>query len=102
MENFEALKEMYKDGMLLFISQNGCGGCEQVRGLIAETVKDKIPVVEAGIEDLDCANVAEHLGVGVTPTVIFFKDKEEKARIAADGKLTADDIRAKLRELVPP
>lgn len=98
-DNLGKLKHDYPDGFFLMISQPGCAGCEEVRGILTETVKDVKPIIEAGLEDGSCRSMAEELNVGMTPTVIWYKGDQEK-RIVPDGKLTPDDIRAQVRELI--
>ncbi len=100
-EGLEGLKKSNAEkGMLLFVSKSGCQGCEEMRGLLKETIGEKLPVIESGVEDKDCLNVAETIGVTVTPTVIYYKNGEEKRRISVDGKKTQDDLRKELREIV--
>jgi len=71
-----------------------------MRGLLKETIGEKCPVIEAGVEDTSCLNVAKELGVSITPTVIYYKDGKEERRISVDGKKTQDDLRKELREIV--
>lgn len=101
MDQLGQFKEQYKEtGFFLLVTQPGCGHCEEMRSVLKEVVKEKIPVIDAGLEDRDCKNVAEQLGVGETPTLFFYKDGKEE-RIQPDGKLTWDDMRNKIRSLVP-
>jgi thioredoxin-related protein len=96
----DKLKETHKDGMFLLISQKGCGDCETMRSILGEVIKDKRPVIEAPIEDKECGTLAGQLGVGVTPTVVYYEKGEEKKRFIPDGKMTWDSMRGELRELV--
>ena len=98
-DGLEGLKKQ-NPRMILFVSKEGCGGCEEMRGLLKENVGEKIPVIEAGVEDTSCLNVAKELKVDFTPTVIYYKDGKEERRIFADGKRTQDDFRKELRAIV--
>lgn len=76
-----------------------------MKDVLQEVVKDTRPVVDANIvEDQSCLTLAEQLKVGVTPTVFYYKDGEEKARIEPGNGLTWDSVRQKVRELIaaPP
>ncbi len=99
-DGLQKLKDQNKEGFFLLVSQPGCGGCDEVRDLLQEVVKDRKPIIEAGLDDQACKSVAEQLNVGMTPTVIYYQGNEEKKRIAPDGKLTPDMIREQLRELL--
>ncbi len=95
------LKEQYKEsGFFLLVSQPGCGHCEEMKGVLKDIVKEKVPIIDAGLEDGECKSLAEQLNVGVTPTLFFYKGSTETMRLEPDGKLTWDDMRQKIRELV--
>lgn len=100
-ENLQKIKEGNKQGVFVYFSKEGCGGCDTMDGLLKECdPSGKIPIVEAGVDDAACMGIAEGLQVKYTPTVVYYKDGAEQARISADGTATPDDMRKRLREIV--
>jgi len=62
-------------------------------------VGEKLTILDAGVEDPKCNDLADKFNVAKTPTAFFYKGGEQKARIDTDGK-TYEQIRQELAALI--
>jgi hypothetical protein len=89
----------YSNGYFLLFSQPKCSYCDSMRDLLDTIVKNLKPIVEASLEDKSCGKLADSLKVEITPTVLYLQNGEEKKRIAPDGKITWQDVKAQISNL---
>jgi thiol-disulfide isomerase/thioredoxin len=101
----ETLKKFSKDneysnGFFLLFSQSECGYCDAMRELLDQTIKNLKPIVEASLEDKSCGKLADTFKIEITPTVLYMQNGEEKKRLAPDGKITWEDVKVQISEIV--
>lgn len=102
--NIESLKKLnsdpeYQKGYFLLFTQPSCPYCNTARGLMDEIVGVKKPMLEANLQDKECAKLADQMKVKITPAFFFYDEKgEEKKRLEPDGKLSWQNIQDFLKE----
>jgi len=75
------------NGVLAVFTQESCPYCPPgLKAAKESAVKSKVTVVEAPLEKNDCVDLATKYKVNRTPTMIYFKDGKERARVPIAGK----------------
>ena len=98
-QNVEALSKETPNGIMLIVTQPSCGYCEPMLKEATKAIGEKVAIVEANLDDVDCNRLAKQLNVPGTPIAVYFKDGKEKGRRDPSGK-TWDQIRNAMTEMV--
>jgi hypothetical protein len=93
----QSIKDQHKEkGVFLIATQDGCPNCSQAKDIMKEECSSK-PVME--LPTAHCPSIAEELKIKQVPTIFYYKNGEEKARLEADGSITWRDFRERVRAL---
>ena len=98
-ENFDSEVINSSQPVLVDFWAEWCGPCKMIAPLIDAVAAETEGIAKVGKLDIDKAGaLAQKYGVQSIPTILYFKDGEEKDRIVG-ANVTQDGLREKLEAL---
>jgi len=98
-ESIESISRENKEGVFVVVTQPNCGSCEPFFQEAEKVIGQRLPIVEANLEDENCKALATQLKIAGTPAAVYFKDGKEVARLDPAGK-TWDSVRNEIAEMI--
>lgn len=82
---------------VIYISASWCGPCKMFKPIVTQFFEDHVGQIECGIADAE-DEFAQQFEIKAVPTIIFFKDDKEAARLV--GMQTRKKLEQTLDEVM--